>query len=301
MRTWARCSVLIGLWAVSSVLPAAGQIQLFAEYQGKMRRVTRVDGDIAKVVVDDRLVPVAQKRFALLKVKRFAPYLVKVRNLEIGTSALLTIGMEKDLNNEIGIRGELESAYSFENVFIVVDLESENLGRSLLVREVGSLKPRVPQSLACQLGLTDKLGAFRYSFHVFAEGVEVLNSTLPAAVVSQALNEMVAEKIQGIDNAPPRPFISPPPRYPESLLKARVVGSVVVAFDVAPTGEVLDPVVTKATAPAFGDAVLEAIREWRLLPKVENGRPVGTKVTLPFSFAPPDLKTDAIPATAPSR
>jgi TonB family protein len=48
-----------------------------------------------------------------------------------------------------------------------------------------------------------------------------------------------------------------------------------------------DPVVTEATEPAFGEAALQAVREWRFLPKVVDGRRVESQVSLPFSFAPP--------------
>jgi TonB family protein len=49
-----------------------------------------------------------------------------------------------------------------------------------------------------------------------------------------------------------------------------------------------DPTPKCTTDPAFGEAALEAVRFWRFLPKVKDGRPVEALVELPFSFTPPD-------------
>jgi TonB family protein len=52
-------------------------------------------------------------------------------------------------------------------------------------------------------------------------------------------------------------------------------------------GHVLDAKVASASDPAFGAAALDAVRQWRFVPEVRNGRAVPSDVTLPFVFNSP--------------
>ena len=84
--------------------------------------------------------------------------------------------------------------------------------------------------------------------------------------------------------AAPRPFVGPSPEYPPGLRKAKVKGEAMIRLQIRANGAVLDPQVRSASDPAFGEAALAAIRMWRFLPKVKDGRPVGTEAEMPFSF-----------------
>lgn len=42
-----------------------------------------------------------------------------------------------------------------------------------------------------------------------------------------------------------------------------------------------------ATDPAFGEAALAAIRQWRFLPEMKGGLAVEQSADLPFAFVPP--------------
>jgi TonB family protein len=169
----------------------------------------------------------------------------------------------------------------------VVEISGEGGDKSLLVREVGDLAPREPVRIAYRAQLDQKIGPFRYHLHVYSNGPEVFSSKLPKGVRERALNKMVAEKLMGMTNSDPQPLVGPQPLYPKTLAEKRVSGSATVSFVVTPAGMIKDPVVTEATEPAFGEAALQAVREWRFLPKVVDGRRVESQVSLPFSFAPP--------------
>ena len=89
-----------------------------------------------------------------------------------------------------------------------------------------------------------------------------------------------------------KPFIGPSPVFPDSLLKTKTKGQAIIALQVGANGRVHDPVVKNATEPAFGASALEAVREWRFLPRVKNGHAVDSQVEMPFEFSPPSKPED---------
>jgi protein TonB len=78
------------------------------------------------------------------------------------------------------------------------------------------------------------------------------------------------------------------PEYPKSLRKTGVKGEAVVAMRITRQGVVVEPTIERATDPAFAEATLAAVRQWRFLPQVKGGRPVETAVSLPITFDPPE-------------
>lgn len=76
------------------------------------------------------------------------------------------------------------------------------------------------------------------------------------------------------------------PIYPDSLLAFEVEGSATVEFVVDTTGLPLAGTaqIISATAPAFGDAVLRAIRVSRFIPARREDRAVRQRMQLPFRF-----------------
>jgi TonB family protein len=139
--------------------------------------------------------------------------------------------------------------------------------------------------------LAEELGSGSYQLHVFTQGREVFNSLQPWEFREGVLNQMVMKRIEGVQDAPPQPFVGPVPEYPPALRKKRVKGEAVVAVRITHLGVVADPEVVEASDPAFGQAALVAVRQWRFLPQVKGGRPVEINVRVPFGFeVPPDDK-----------
>ena len=76
------------------------------------------------------------------------------------------------------------------------------------------------------------------------------------------------------------------PRYPATLRSAGIEGRVLAEFVVDTLGRVELATLRfpELTAPPFGDAVREALEQYRFLPGEVAGRKVRTRVAVPFEF-----------------
>jgi TonB family protein len=215
---------------------------------------------------------------------------VSIHRLKVGTRHLELLNSAAELNREFDFSGEFESPYPLRNVFVVLDMSTDDAGNALFVREVGNLQPHEPRQIDLKLALNQKLGPGHYQVHVFTDGAEVFHSEMPFALMEQSLDAMIRRRIEGVEDAPPKPFIGPLPEYPAKLLHDKVSGSATIHFTINPNGRVIDPTIKTASLPEFGDAALVAARQWRFMPKVAQGRPVKTVVDMPFAFVPPGTK-----------
>lgn len=77
------------------------------------------------------------------------------------------------------------------------------------------------------------------------------------------------------------------PEYPAELLESGFEGRAVVAVYIGLDGSVESAEVASAAHPAFGEAALAAVRQWRFEPVVEEGRLVRKQVRIPFDFSIP--------------
>jgi len=102
--------------------------------------------------------------------------------------------------------------------------------------------------------------------------------------------------------APPRPAIAGPaetsangdqvpvalvqtvPVYPYELRKKGITGSAVIGFIIDATGDVRDAYVIRATNPAFGEAAVACVAQWKFRPGRIAGHPVPVKMMVPITF-----------------
>lgn len=272
--------------------PVVSQAQqaLFVEYQGKAQLVRRVDDGRLYVADGGKLVPVRGAQAGLLEVREFLPYFVSVRKMRAASSFVnlsVTGGGSGEVNHTFEFHADFESPYRLENVFLVLELELES-GRRIFYHGVGDLEPRRERHVSVYVPVTEKLGEGRFKLHLFANGGELLHSEQPVLFREQALDRMTARRIEGVTDASLRPFVGPAPEYPRALLKDRVQGQAVVKFRVTRTGAVVDPEVKTASDPVFGESALAAMRLWRFLPAVKEGRAVEARAEMPFQFEPPE-------------
>jgi protein TonB len=82
----------------------------------------------------------------------------------------------------------------------------------------------------------------------------------------------------------PRPLFQRQPSYPPELRRAKREGTVHVLFTVDENGRVQNAKVDRATDPAFEDAALEAVRQWRFEPGTRNGEKVRFRMKVPITF-----------------
>jgi TonB family protein len=277
--------LMLGLALVATL--AAQQRLYVLEPDGNYHPVVKVRGNRPYFFDQDKLVAAGGTRFALRKVEEFLPIFIQVLSKEAGSSQLLVTSgasIPSSLNNEFHFSAKFESASRLEEVFLVLEMESTGRGRSIFVYEVGVLEAWKPKPVSVVVPLDQPLGDGKLNILLFTEGAEVFSSEQSAAFREAMLDRMVAKRIAGVEKAGPRPFFGPAPNYPATLRKSGLKGMVTVAMRVSPQGGVLDPVIESATDPAFGEAVLAVLPQWRFLPQVENGRAVETKVKLPLAF-----------------
>jgi TonB family protein len=80
------------------------------------------------------------------------------------------------------------------------------------------------------------------------------------------------------------------PEYPDSERASRRQGVVVIKITIDEQGAVSDARVVRSLAPAFDEAALDAVRQWRFAPPQRDGQPVASELTLTINFVPGDAK-----------
>ncbi|MSU70393.1 MAG: energy transducer TonB [Opitutaceae bacterium] len=284
-----------------------GQNVLVTEHAKKPYQVVNMRGMQPFVSVEGQVVAATGTRFALVPVEEYAPVLISVRDAKViirGTrntaAAVLELPEEgRKPANALLFSAKFESSYRLENVFLVVEMDfgavmdlaaamdSDAVGKEFFPWEVGTLKPHDPKPISLNVSLADHPDEGKFKLHIFVGGREAFNSEMPPGDRAKKLDLMVAKRIKGQRDAIPRPFFGPAPEYPVHLLPAQARGEAVVAIRITAKGVVEDSVVKSATDPAFGEAAITAIRQWRFLPLVKDGQATETTVVMPFVFPAP--------------
>jgi len=268
--------------------PLHAQNVLVAEYDHKPVVVRAARRTRPYFEENGKLVAADDFKFTLHKVDEYLPVFIAVRNLKVGTRSLNLINQGgAKINNEFRFRANFESAYPLDEVFVVLVLTFEDKSKSLFLQEVGRLTPHEPRTLDLVFPTSYALGPGHFELHVFVNGMEALHSNQPFEYREAVLDRMVAKHIKGRPDGNPEPFIGPPPEYPSKLFKKKIKGRATVRLRIRPTGAVIDPEIVEASDPAFGEAAVEAMRQWRFYPRIKAGRPVETTAEMPMDFEPP--------------
>ena len=113
-------------------------------------------------------------------------------------------------------------------------------------------------------------------------------SDLTGLAVSQPPDPSLAGKGRWVRIAPP---VQPPvvltrvePRYPEDYRRARVSGLVIVEAALSEAGAVENVGILKSLAPGMDMAALDAVRQWKFKPAVQDGKPVASLFNLTINF-----------------
>jgi TonB family protein len=80
------------------------------------------------------------------------------------------------------------------------------------------------------------------------------------------------------------PLFTPDPGYTDQARKAHVQGVVLVSAIVGTDGIVRDAVVQKGLGMGLDEKALEAVRQWRFRPELEDGKPVSKAVRVEVAF-----------------
>jgi TonB family protein len=83
---------------------------------------------------------------------------------------------------------------------------------------------------------------------------------------------------------PPRALHIVAPIHPPELRKKLIAGECNIECLVSEEGHVVFTKVVDATAPEFGKAAEEAVRQWEFQPGERDGKPIAMTVRIPFDF-----------------
>jgi len=107
------------------------------------------------------------------------------------------------------------------------------------------------------------------------------NRLLFVVVQVDPIGEMAATSDAG-----PRLLHRVNPEYPASEKAGKLEGEVVVALRIDATGGVQEAHVEKSLAPAFDEAAVAAVRQWRFEPARRGGQPVAADYRITIRFVP---------------
>ena len=82
----------------------------------------------------------------------------------------------------------------------------------------------------------------------------------------------------------PRPRFQARPIYPVEKRTKKISGEAVVDFIVDTQGDVRNAFALRNTHPAFGEAAVEAVAQWKFQPGLKGGRVVNTHMQVPIVF-----------------
>lgn len=292
-RASLRCCLLAALLGSPAAPRLAAQYAIYAADDSKPETyslIRDVSGLQPMVIRDGQLKPAKTHRYVIYKVDEFLPVFIAIRDLLVGADPGVydPWNAEAQKNNSFVVHGVFESPYRLEHVYLFLELNSANGGRASYFQQVGggTLEPRRPERVDASYPLASDFEHTSFRIHLFSDGREVLTSQIPFDERERVLDRMVRKRTLNVQNAPPRPFVGPPPEYPKALLKSKAIGAAVIRVRIARNGGTCDPVVASATDPAFGQSALEAIRMWRFLPRIRDGEAVETDVDVPIRFNP---------------
>ena len=282
-RLGAVCLVLAAAHA-----PLAAQNRLYVQgADNNFHAVCKVNGGRPYIMENGRAVATNGKRFALKKIDEFLPVFITVSGEQVTATGMDLAGTDDNHNNQLHYRAKFESADALADVFIALEMEVSNVGKQIYVYEVGQLDARSPKPLDVNLPTGQYQGAGQITIHLFVAGTEVLQSGMTEEYRQEQLDRMVANRVATTKPSTPKPFFGSMPVYPAALQHTGIKGKAVVTMLINAQGKVLDPVLDSASEPQFGEEALAAVRQWRFLPRVVDGQPVETRVSMPFAFDPP--------------
>lgn len=154
----------------------------------------------------------------------------------------------------------------------------------------GGLTYRVEVKLAAD-------GSATGTFNV-TEGVRTLVSSTRAflAPVQPSLAKRLTPGMTG-----PKVISRVEPAYTEEAKKQRVAGIVILEIDINESGVVTDARVLKPLPFGLDQAAIEAVRQWRFEPALENGEPVAVKFNITINFKAEEVERPALMPPPPPR
>lgn len=137
--------------------------------------VCSANGDVPRVQKEGKIVPIVPHGYALREVPEFAPFFVKVSNVNVRT----TYSEGGQLNNNTYFNADFETDSRLTDIFVVIALDTERAGKTLFLWGVGTLEPKKIKNVSIIVPMDSPIGSGHYRAHVFSGGAEVMQSLVP--------------------------------------------------------------------------------------------------------------------------
>ena len=124
-------------------------------------------------------------------------------------------------------------------------------------------------------------------------GVAIASSLLSIASIAPLA---AAQPGQSEAVTPPTVVTHVDAQYPPSALGQRKHGDVMVAVTVDVDGHVSKVDVLESGGADLDEAAIVAVRQWTFSPALRGGKPVASRIRVPFHFAPPAPAPEVVPS-----
>ena len=177
--------------ALAGIATASAQHALYVEHDHRMKLVRSARGERPCIDDNGRLVPVASPRYALASADEYLPVFVAVSDFRVSSKFARDIDDGSDFNSMFEFVADFDTAYTLGDVFVVLEFSQPSGVASYFVREIGELTPNRTRGRRFQVLLDHPLTDYRYTFHLFGGGAEVLHSLMSEEDREAALARMV--------------------------------------------------------------------------------------------------------------
>jgi TonB family protein len=285
----------LGLSLVAMPTTITAQHLLCVVNNGKLEVVRKAEGRTAFVQEGGKWVSYPNGPFALQPMAEYAPALVAVEHRKFGKGPR-AVSDNGPLSNVILINAgrfvfnaNLDASRSLDNVVLLLVLSNHRDPDIFYLREIGHLDAHEPKRVSIDEITQFKLLDVRLKeMYVFTDGQEVFSSRMPKSERQHSLDAMISRRVAAAHDGPPRALYVEDAIYPPEL-KPKIKGQAVISCRVNAAGKVVNPMIASATSPEFGPVALEAVRNWRFIPAVKDGKPADATVEVPVEFTPPPL------------
>lgn len=119
-------------------------------------------------------------------------------------------------------------------------------------------------------------------------GSPVLFAGSPNTAPTPTARVVKVVKVAGMDK-PPVVLQAVMPDYPKELREVGMQGIALVDMLIDSTGRVVATELVGTSEPALGPLAMEAAKYWTFVPASAKGKPITTRVRVPFEFVMPEL------------
>jgi len=280
-------SRLIPICLLAVAVPLRAQNVFVVVENGTPQPVKAVHGTLLDV--GTQIIRASSKTvYSLRPAPAYRPGFVQIRYFDVTPVVTISSSTSVPISDAIYIHATLFSEAPLTNFFVVLELTRTDKHKGLLFCDLPDLKAKKETTFDIRLYAYEDVARANIVYHFFSDGMEILQSQMSPPYIAEQ-KRRTAEYFQ-----PDRDISvlkASAPTYPKNLTGPHPPGSATVRFTIDTAGSVTDAEVTAATAPQFGQAAIEAVRQWKFTPAFQNHHLVATTLEISLKFKPPATDT----------